>query len=80
MNDYDYLKKVLSIFSTHVEMFHSQFHEQIIILSAFKYFVFLWYLPREQGVIEKNALLKLFIGHMFFSFVCDWLSDQMMVI
>lgn len=41
MNDYDYLKKVLSIFSTHVEMFHSQFHEQIVILSAFKYFVFL---------------------------------------
>lgn len=34
MNDYDYLKNVLSIFSTHVEMFHSQFHEQIVILNA----------------------------------------------
>lgn len=34
MNDYDYLKNVLNKFSTHVEMFHSQFHKEIVILSA----------------------------------------------
>lgn len=34
MNDSNYLKNVLNIFSTCVEMFYSQSHKQIVILSA----------------------------------------------
>lgn len=79
MNDYDYLKNVLNKFSIRVKMFHSQFHKEIVIFKCL-YFVFFWYLPREQGVIGQNALLNFFIGRMFFNFVCDWLPDQMMVI
>lgn len=33
-NDYGNMRHVLNIFLIHVEIFHSQFHKEIVILSA----------------------------------------------
>lgn len=33
-NDYGNMQHVLDVFSNHVKIFHSQFHREIIILSA----------------------------------------------